>query len=124
MENSQNHRIETVAQLQALLGEPNPMTPKKLFSALDEAAMDFIRRSPFLVLATADAQGNEDASPKGDGPGFVIVENKSTLLIPDRRGNKLIFTLQNILANPHVGIIFMLPGTDETLRVNGTAELT
>ena len=66
-----SHRIETVAQLQALIGEPNPMTPKKLFSALDDAAIDFIRRSPFLVLATADAQGNEDASPKGDSPGFV-----------------------------------------------------
>ena len=58
---SRDHRIETVAQLQELLGEPNPMTPKKLFSALDKAAMDFIRRSPFLVLATADAEGNEDA---------------------------------------------------------------
>jgi uncharacterized protein len=122
MENP-NHRIETVAQLQALLGEPNPMTPKKLFSALEEAAMDFIRRSPFLVLATADAMGNEDASPKGDGLGFVAVEDKHTLLIPERKGNRLMFSLRNILANPNVGIIFLVPGTDETFRVNGTAEL-
>jgi PPOX class probable FMN-dependent enzyme len=124
MENSGDHRITTVEQLRAILGEPNAMTPKKLLRELDEMAMDFIRRSPFLVLSTADADGNQDASPKGDGPGFVVVENASTLLIPDRRGNKLLFSLQNILVNPHVGIIFMLPGTDETLRVNGTAELT
>ena len=124
MENSGDHRITTVEQLRAILGEPNPMTPKKLLRELDEMAIDFIRRSPFLALGTADAEGNQDASPKGDGPGFVAVENASTLLIPDRRGNKLLFSLQNILVNPHVGIIFLIPGTDETLRVNGTAELT
>ena len=119
-----NHRIETVEQLVTLMGEPNPMTPKKLLSALDEAAVDFIRRSPFLVLATADADGNEDASPKGDGRGFVVVENDRTLLIPERKGNRLMFSLRNIIASPHVGIIFLVPGTDETFRVNGTAELS
>ena len=100
------------------------MTPKKLFSALDDAAIDFIGRSPFLVLATADAEGNEDASPKGDGPGFVAVEDANTLLIPERKGNRLMFSLRNILANPQVGIIFLVPGTDETFRVNGTATLS
>lgn len=124
MENPRNHRIETVAQLQALLGEPNPMTPKKLQSTLDQAAIDYIRRSPFLVLATSDAQGNEDASPKGDGPGFVAVEDEHTLLIPERKGNRLMFSLRNILANPQVGMIFLVPGTDETFRVNGTAQLS
>jgi PPOX class probable FMN-dependent enzyme len=124
VENSSAHRVETVAQLQALIGEPNPLTPKKLSSALDEAAIDFIARSPFLVLATADAQGNQDASPKGDGPGFVAVENEHTFLIPERKGNRLMFGLRNILANPQVGIIFLVPGTDETLRVNGIAELS
>jgi uncharacterized protein len=119
-----NYRITSVAQLRALIGDPGPLVPKKLLGELDRPATDFIRRSPFLVLATADAEGNQDASPKGDGPGFVAVEDPSTLLIPDRKGNKLVFTMQNILANPHVGIIFMAPGTDETLRVNGTAELT
>jgi uncharacterized protein len=107
-----------------LLGEPNPITPKKLLSALDEAAIDFISRSPFLVLATADAQGNGDASPKGDGPGFVAIEDSHTLLIPERKGNRLMFSLRNILANPHVGMIFLVPGTDETFRVNGIAELS
>jgi uncharacterized protein len=124
VENSRNHKIETVAQLQALIGEPNPLTPKKLLSSLEEAGVDYIRRSPFIVLATADAQGNQDASPKGDGPGFVAVEDEHTLLIPERKGNRLMFSLRNILANPHVGIIFLVPGTDETFRVNGTAELS
>jgi uncharacterized protein len=124
METPRSHRIETVAQLQALMGDPNPMTPKKIRPALDEAAMDFIRRSPFLVLATADAQGNQDASPKGDGPGFVAIEDNRTLLIPERKGNRLMFGLKNILANPRVGMIFLVPGTDETFRVNGTAELS
>lgn len=118
------YRITTVEQLRALIGEPHPLVPQKLWRTLEPAAMDFIRRSPFLVLATADAAGNQDVSPKGDSPGFVAVDDERTLLIPDRKGNKLIFGLQNILANPHVGILFLVPGTEETLRVNGTAELT
>jgi PPOX class probable FMN-dependent enzyme len=122
MENA--NRITTLAQLRAIIDEPSPIVAKKLLSALDPMAIDFIRRAPFLVMATADANGHQDASPKGDGPGFVAVEDERTLLIPDRKGNKLLFGLQNILANPQVGILFIVPGTDETLRVNGTAELT
>jgi PPOX class probable FMN-dependent enzyme len=124
MEDGGDYRITTVAELRAIFGDPGPIVPKKLLGALDEMALEFIRRSPFLVLSTADAGGNQDASPKGDGPGFVLVENPRSLVIPDRKGNKLIFTLQNILANPHVGMIFLVPGTNETLRVNGTAELS
>jgi PPOX class probable FMN-dependent enzyme len=124
MENGNAHRITDVAQLRKVIGEPGELVYKKLLDGLDQPAMDFIRRAPFLVLATADADGNQDASPKGDAPGFVAIADERALLIPDRKGNKLVFTLQNILANPHVGLIFMVPGTDETLRVNGTAELT
>jgi uncharacterized protein len=123
MEASSDYRITSLAQLRAIFGEPSPLVAKKLLNGLDEMAAAFIRRSPFLVLGTADADGNQDVSPKGDGPGFVLIENQHTLLIPDRKGNKLIFTLQNILATSQVGLIFMVPGTDETLRVNGTAEL-
>jgi uncharacterized protein len=124
MEASSEHRIRNLAQLRALIGEPGALVPKKLLTSLDEAATAFIARAPFLVIATADAAGNLDASPKGGDPGFVAVENPNTLLIPDRKGNKLVFSFQNILANPHVGLIFVVPGTDETLRVNGTSELT
>jgi PPOX class probable FMN-dependent enzyme len=123
MEDSGDHRISTVDQLRVLIGEPHPATPRKLLRALDEMAIDFIGRSPFLVLGTADAAGNQDVSPKGGAPGFVVVENPNTLLIPDSKGNKLLFGLQNILENSHAGIIFMVPGTDETLRINGTGEL-
>jgi len=124
MAQASDYRITSVGQLRELIGEPNAIVHKKLLTELDCLAIDFIKRSPFLVLATTDAEGNLDASPKGDHPGFVLVENASTIVIPERKGNKLLFGLQNILANPHVAMVFMLPGTGETLRVNGTAELT
>jgi PPOX class probable FMN-dependent enzyme len=124
METTVDYRVGSIAQLRSIIGEPGELVPKKVMGALDEMATDFIRRSPFLVLATSDAQGNVDASPKGGSPGFVAVVDRVTLAIPDRKGNKLIFGLQNILANPHVGVIFIVPGTNETLRVNGAAELT
>lgn len=118
------HRITTVTELRSLVGEPTPIAQGKVWSVLDPAVHELIRRSPFLLLATTDAAGNVDVSPKGDPPGFVVIEDERTLLIPDRTGNKLVFGLQNILENPHVGILFLVPGTNETLRVNGRAELT
>ncbi|HZT19795.1 MAG TPA: MSMEG_1061 family FMN-dependent PPOX-type flavoprotein [Dongiaceae bacterium] len=119
-----DYRIRTVEELRRRLGVPDKVTPLKLLTELDDEAVDFIRRAPFLVLSTADAEGNQEASPKGDDPGFVAVEDRKTLLIPDRKGNKLLFSLQNILANPHVGLLFIVPPNTETLRVNGRAELT
>jgi hypothetical protein len=118
------HRITSVDELRSLMGEPSPIAQGKVWTTIDPGVHEFIRRSPFLLLATADAQGNIDVSPKGDPPGFVLVEDERTLVIPDRKGNKLVFGFQNILQNPHVGIIFLVPGTTETLRVNGRAELT
>jgi PPOX class probable FMN-dependent enzyme len=118
------HRIDTVEALRAIIGEPSPAVAVKVATLIDEFARDFIARSPFLVLSTSDGTGRQDVSPKGDVPGFVVVESASTLLVPDRKGNKLIFGLQNILANPHVGVLLMVPGTNETLRINGSAELT
>jgi uncharacterized protein len=118
------HRIETVEQLREVIGEPSPVVAMKVAATLDAFARAYIQRSPFVVMATADAEGNHDVSPKGDGPGFVAIEDERTLLIPDRKGNQLVFGLQNVLQNPHIGLIFLIPGTGETLRVNGTAELT
>jgi len=116
-------RITTVAALRERIGEPNPATRQKVFERLDEQMVAFLARAPICLLATSDPEGNLEVSPKGDGPGFALVEDDGTLLLPDRKGNKLIFGLQNLLANPRVGLIFLVPGTDETLRVNGRAEL-
>jgi PPOX class probable FMN-dependent enzyme len=118
------HELGTVDAVRAIIGDPNPAVPLKVMSVLDETAIAFIQRAPFLVLATADADGLPDVSPKGDEPGFVTVESPTTLLIPDRKGNRLIFSLQNILANPRVAALFMVPGTEETFRVQGQAVLT
>lgn len=123
-ESSDSHRIETVAALRALIGPTPRGIELKVSDQLDEFARAYIEKSPFLVLTTADAQGHQDASPKGDAPGFVEIEDARTLVIPDRPGNRLVFGLQNILANPNVGLLFLIPGTPETLRINGSAELS
>ncbi|MDE0690907.1 MAG: pyridoxamine 5'-phosphate oxidase family protein [Gammaproteobacteria bacterium] len=116
--------IETEAALRSVIGEEIPGLSKKNEPFLNEFAIEFIAKAPFLVLSTADDQGRLDASPKGDAPGFVAVEDAHTLLIPDRLGNRLAYGHRNILVNPHVGVLFMIPGTTETLRVNGKASLT
>lgn len=121
---SDPHRIASVEQLRAIIGDPNPAVALKLDTALNAHSRAFIARSPFVVLSTSDATGAQDVSPKGDTPGFVAIEDDRTLLVPDRKGNKLAFGLQNILANPQVGLLFAIPGVNETFRVNGTAELT
>lgn len=124
MRQTDRHAIRTTEALRELIGEPPPGLELKNQSELGEFATDFIARAPFLVLSTSDTSGNLDASPKGDEPGFVVVEDDRTIVIPDRPGNKLAYGHLNILANPKVGVLFMIPGTPETLRVNGTAELT
>jgi PPOX class probable FMN-dependent enzyme len=119
-----NHPLTSFEAIRSIIGEPNPATPLKVMDHLDEMSIDFIHHSPFLMLATADADGQPDVSPKGDQPGFVAIADSRSLLIPDRKGNRLLFSLQNVLANPRVAIIFVVPGTEETLRVQGRAELT
>ena len=116
--------IHTEAELRDVIGAEIPGLAEKNQPQLNQFAIDFIARSPFLVLSTADAEGRIDASPKGDGPGFVLVEDEKHLVIPDRLGNRLAYGHHNILANPRVGVLFLLPGTPETLRVNGRASLT
>jgi uncharacterized protein len=118
------HRLTTLAHVRAIIGEELPVVRAKLFQRLDEQAVAFIGRSPMVLLATAGSDGKPDVSPKGDAPGFVAIDGDGSLLIPERKGNKLIMGLQNILANPRVALIFLLPGTEETLRVHGPAELT
>jgi len=116
--------IENVEQLRESYGAPSERALKKQLSRFDKYCRDFIARSPFLVVASADPSGRCDASPKGDAPGFVQVIDDTTLLIPDRLGNNRIDTLANLIARPGIGLIFFVPGINETLRVNGKSSIT
>ena len=113
--------VTTESELRALMGTPGERAIKKEMATLDEPSRAFIARSPFLLLATSDTSGRCDVSPKGDAPGFVHVLDEHHLVIPDRPGNKRLDGLRNLLANPHIGLIFLIPGMEETLRVNGRA---
>jgi uncharacterized protein len=115
--------IRSVEALRAMMGQPNRLTRMKIRDALDEQAKAFIARSPFLLLATTGEDGTLEVSPKGDEPGFVAIEDERTLLVPDRPGNNLAFGLTNIVQNPQIALIFLSPGTGETLRVSGRASL-
>jgi PPOX class probable FMN-dependent enzyme len=104
--------------------EPAERSVLKEHDNLDEHCRDFIARSPFVLLSTANAGGECDVSPKGGPPGFVGVLDERRLLIPDATGNRRLDSLQNVLENPRVGLLFLIPGLGETLRVNGRVELT
>lgn len=107
--------------LRALVGEPSELVIKKQLPALDHHCRAFIALSPFLLLGTASARGQCDVSPRGDAPGFVLVLDERTLVIPDRPGNRRIDSLQNIIDTGAAGLLFMIPDVGETLRVNGRA---
>jgi uncharacterized protein len=116
--------IDDLQTLRTLYAAPSPRALRKQLAALDVHCMRFIALSPFVVLSTADGAGRLDASPRGGAPGFVKVADAHTLLIPDAPGNHRLDSLSNIVATARIGLLFMLPGVDETLRVNGTARLT
>ena len=114
--------IDSVA-ITELLGEPADVVRAKLADRLTSATRRFVERSPFVLLATAAADGRCDVSPRGDPAGFVRILDARTLLLPDRPDNRLADSLRNILANPHAGLLFLIPGLGETLRVNGRASV-
>jgi uncharacterized protein len=107
--------------LRALVGKPSELAVRKEISHLDAHCRAFIARSPFVLIATSGASGRADVSPKGDPPGFVQVLDEHRLVIPDRPGNRRLDGMRNLLENPHVGLLFLIPGLEETLRVNGRA---
>ena len=117
---SEAHRIADVATLERLYGAPAGAAVEKEIDYLHPHYQALIAASPFVVLATGGPDGL-DTSPRGDAAGFVSVEDEKTLLIPDRRGNNRIDSLRNIVSNPHVALLFLIPGVGETLRVNGRA---
>lgn len=117
------HAIHSLAALEALFGRPGEASLKKEVPFLHPAYRALIAASPFAVLATVGPDGL-DASPRGDAPGFVAVHDEKTLLLPERRGNNRIDSLHNIVADPRVALLFLIPGVGETLRVNGRARIT
>jgi PPOX class probable FMN-dependent enzyme len=115
--------ITSEADLRALHAPPKERTLRKQLDRLDRHCRRFIELSPFVVLATAGADGRMDATPRGGEPGFVTVADDTTLLLPDRPGNNRLDSLTNLTEVPEIGLLFMIPGVDETLRVNGRARL-
>jgi uncharacterized protein len=117
-------RINTEAELRALIGEPTALVQSKITNRIVPLARTYIERSPLVCLATSNAAGDCDVTPRGDPAGFVQILDEKTLLLPERPGNRLADALRNILSNPHVGLLFIIPGVSDTLRVNGRAFLT
>ena len=116
--------MASVTELRSVIGEPARAVCMKVTNSLNELTRAFIERSPFLCIATSGPAGDCDVSPRGDPAGFVRILDDRTLVIPDRPGNRLADTLRNIIANPSVGLLFILPGITDTFRVNGPAWIT
>jgi len=117
-------KVDSADQIAAILGQPVAGVAAKVADRLDATSRDFIAHSPLVIVSTFDAMGRLDVSPKGDAPGFCHVADDRTLLIPDRKGNKLAFGFRNILETRRIGLLFLVPRVSETLRVNGSAEIT
>lgn len=113
----------TAEDLCERFGAPDEMVIKHKLPYIDEAAARFIAQCPFVIVATADAQGRCDASPKGDPPGFIHIADEHTVYLPDRSGNKMFQGITNILENPHIGMILLIPGEEWTMRINGRARV-
>lgn len=116
-------RVDDEGGLRDLFGPAMDLAVRKSLTALDRHCRDFIARSPFLCIGTSGKSGRADVSPRGDPPGFVQVLDERTLIIPDRPGNNRLDTMSNILENPAVGLLFLIPGFDDTLRINGKATI-
>lgn len=124
MELSHLRRIGSEAELRAVIGEPTALTCSKIHDRLNELTRRFIELAPLVMLATAARDGTCDVSPRGDGPGFVRVLDERTLLLPDRPGNRIADALRNIIDAGRCGLLFVIPGVTDTLRVNGRAWIT
>lgn len=115
--------ITDEAQLREIIGEPTPLVVTKISDRLNDLTRQFIERSPFVCVATATPDGGLDVSPRGDPAGFVRILDERSLLLPDRPGNRIADTLTNLLADPRIALLFLIPGVGDTFRVNGTAEI-
>jgi hypothetical protein len=123
MESKFEKVITSEQELREILGYPSEIVNRKTIHYIDAHCGKFIELSPFITVATSDANGNPDVSPKGDPPGFVKILSDNVLAIPDRPGNRKADSLRNIIQNPNIGLLFFIPGIKETLRVNGEARI-
>jgi uncharacterized protein len=119
-----DHAIKDEASLRQLYEPTHDLAKRKCLAQLGPHAQAFIRRTPFVCIGTQSPDGRADVSPRGDPPGFVEILDAQTIAIPDRPGNNRLDTLSNIIANPAVGLLFVIPGFDDTLRLNGRATLS
>jgi PPOX class probable FMN-dependent enzyme len=115
--------IRDEAELRALIGGPEEVVLSKLATRLNDLTRQFVERAPFVCIATASPDGGLDVSPRGDPAGFVRILDERTLLIPDRPGNRIADTLTNVLADPRIALLFLIPGIGDSFRVNGTAQI-
>lgn len=123
MMEAMSREVSTVDELRAIVAHPAPAAANKVKSTLSEAQRDWLSHSPLGFVATTDAEGRVDVSPKGDPPGFVHVLDDATIAIPERPGNKRIDGYLNVLQRPRVGTLFLIPGRGDTLRINGSARI-
>lgn len=119
-----DYAVRTLDELVAIVGEPKPAIATKETAYLTPLLMEFLQSSPFYLLATSNANGSCDVSPKGDPAGAIHILDARTIVLPDRLGNKRVDSLKNLLTNPHVGLLFLIPAVDETVRVNGRATIS
>ncbi len=117
-------KIENESQLRELYGYPKGRAKDKVLDHLEKHAINFIKTSPFLVMSTSSLEGNQDASPRGGNSGFVKIVDDKTIVIPDAKGNNRVDSISNIIETNSIGLLFLIPGVDETLRINGSAFLS
>ncbi len=115
--------VTSAEELRAIVGQPTPAVAKKVTDRLSEAQQGWLKQSPLGFVATTDAHGRVDVSPKGDPPGFVQIIDDTTIAIPERPGNRRVDGFLNVLQRPHVGTVFVIPGRGDTLRINGSARI-
>jgi hypothetical protein len=117
-------QVTDIDELVGIIGVPSERNVLKATPYLTPLLRQFVMASPYVLLATSNSDGSCDVTPRGDPPGSLLILDDRTIAIPDRLGNRRIDSMRNILANPHVGLLFLIPGTDETLRINGRATIT
>lgn len=115
--------VETIEELEQLQGTPGRLASHKVIPYLDDNCQKFIHHSPFAVLSTSSSSGMCDSSPRGDASGFVHILDDRHLLLPERMGNRRMDSMRNLIENPGIGLLFIIPGLKETLRINGTAKI-